>query len=174
MDHQGPACPLKAKVHASRDKQMIMAFFGNVGMIFYCFIPKGKPVNGDYIIDVLKRFLKVFRRKRPEMASNKWFLHWDNAPVHTARNVKAFLEDRDINLLEHPPYSPDLAPADYFLFPRMKSDLAGLHMTRESFKSELERVLRNISKDDFTTAFQRWIHRHEKCIEIGGTYVEKS
>ena len=56
----------------------------------------------------------------------------------------------------------------------MKSDLAGLHMTRESFKSELERVLRNISKDDFTTAFQRWIHRHEKCIEIGGTYVEKS
>ena len=94
--------------------------------------------------------------------------------MHTARNVKAFLEDRDINLLEHPPYSPDLAPADYFLFPRMKSDLAGLHMTRESFKSELERVLRNISKDDFTTAFQRWIHRHEKCIEIGGTYVEKS
>ena len=171
---KGQPGPLKAKVHASRDKQMIMAFFDNVGMIYYCIVPKGKPVNGDYIIDVLKRFLKVFRKKRPEMASNKWFLHWDNAPVHTARNFKAFLEDRDINLLEHPPYSPDLAPADYFLFPRMKSDLAGLHMTRESFKSELERVLRNISKDDFTTAFQRWIHRHEKCIEIGGTYVEKS
>ena len=166
--------PLKAKVHASRDKQMIMAFFGNVSMIYYCIVPKGKPVNNDYIIDVLKRFLKIIQKKRLEMASNKCFLHWNNVLVHTACNVKAFLEDRDINLLEHPPYSPDMAPADYFLFLRMKSDLAGLHMTRESFKNELEWVLRSISKDDFTTAFSRWIHCHEKCIEIGGTYVEKS
>lgn len=171
---KGQPGPLKAKVQASRDKQMIMAFFDNKGMIFYCLVPKDKTVNGAFVIDVLKRFLKAFRRKRPEMASNQWFLHWDNAPVHTARNVQAFLEEKHINVLEHPPYSPDLAPADYFLFPRMKSDLAGLHMTRDTFKIELERVLRNISKDDFATAFQRWIHRHKKCIQIDGTYVEKN
>ena len=55
----------------------------------------------------------------------------------------------------------------------MKNDLAGLHMTRDSFRNELDRVLRDISKDDFTTAFQKWIHRHEKCIEVAGGYVEK-
>ena len=80
---------------------MIMAFFNNVGI--YCIIPKGKPVNNEYIIDVLKRFLKMFQKKRPEMAANKWFLHWDNAPVHTACKVQAFLEDRNINVLEHHP-----------------------------------------------------------------------
>lgn len=171
---KGQPGPLKAKVQASRDKQMIMAFFDNVGMIYYCVVPKGKTVNGEYVIDVLKRFLKMFRRKRPEMARNKWFLHWDNAPVHTAGNVAAFLEEKKVNVLEHPPYSPDLAPADYFLFPKMKGDLAGLTMTRETFKPELERVLRSISEEAFTTAFQKWIHRHEKCVAIGGSYVEKN
>ncbi len=171
---KGQPGPLKAKVHASRDKQMLMAFFDNEGMVYYNLVPQGTPVNGDYVIDVLGRFLKVFKRKRPEMAKKTWFLHWDNAPVHTARNVRMFLDQNNIQVLEHPPYSPDLAPADYFLFPRMKNDLAGLHMTRDSFRNELERVLRGIAKDDFKTAFQKWIHRHEKCIQVAGGYVEKS
>ena len=69
-------------------------------MICYCRVPKGKPVNGDFIIDVLKRFLKVFQKKRREMAANKWFLEWDNAPVHMALNFQVFLEDRNINVLQ--------------------------------------------------------------------------
>ncbi len=153
---------------------MLMAFFDNEGMVYYNLVPQGTTVNGDYVIDVLGRFLKVFKQKRPEMAKKTWFLHWDNAPVHAARNVWMFLDQNNIQVLEHPPYSPDLAPADYFLFPRMKNDHSGLHMTRDSFRNELERVLHDIIKDDFATAFQRWIHRHKKCIQVAGGYVEKS
>ena len=47
--------------------------------------------------------------------------HWDNAPVHTAVTVRKFLEKKNLELLENPPYSPDLAPADYFLFPKLKA-----------------------------------------------------
>ena len=43
----------------------------------------------------------------------EWFLHWDNAPVHTAMVILEFLAKKRIKLLSHPPYSPDLTPADY-------------------------------------------------------------
>ena len=137
-------------------------------------VARGKTVNGEYIIEVMKRFLKVFKRKRPEIAASPWLFHWDNAPVHTANNVTKFLAKNNIRTLQHPPYSPDLAPADYFLFRRLKSDLAGVSVTPETFKTELERVLRSIGENKFAEAFQRWLHRHEKCIALQGEYVEKS
>jgi histone-lysine N-methyltransferase SETMAR len=87
-----------------------------------------------------------------------------------------WLAARDIKLIEHPPYSPDLVPADYFLFPRVKRELAGLTLTQDTFKKEWEGAVRSITAKsaDFVEAFRRWFQRHEKCISIGGGYVEKS
>ena len=55
--------------------------------------------------------------------SGDWFLLHDNAPSHNATIVKQFLAQRKVTVLDHLPYSPDLAPADYFLFPKVKSHL---------------------------------------------------
>jgi histone-lysine N-methyltransferase SETMAR len=77
-------------------------------------------------------------------------------------------------VLPHPPYSPDLAPADFFLFRKVKEELAGLNLTQESLKSNWEGVVRNIAEDEFAVAFSRWFERCEKCIRIGGDYVKKS
>ena len=52
----------------------------------------------------------------------EWFLHWDNAPVHTGMVIHEFLAKKSIKLLSHPPYSPDLTPADYILFPKLKKE----------------------------------------------------
>ncbi len=81
---------------------------------------------------------------------------------------------RDFRLIDHPPYSPDLAPADFFLFPTIKRQLAGKTLTQETFKTMWEGAARNIAKEDYATAFRRWYERCEKCIQIGGGYVEKS
>jgi hypothetical protein len=67
-----------------------------------------------------------------------------------------------------------LVPADYSLFWRIKSDLADVSITHETFKTELERVLRSIGENEFTAAFQRWLHCHEKCIALQVGSVEKS
>ncbi len=90
--------------------------------------------------------------------------------MHTANNVTKFLAKNNIRTLQHPLYSSD----DYFLFRRLKSDLAGVSVTPETFKTELERVLRSIGENEFAEAFQRWLHRHEKCTALQGGYVEKS
>jgi hypothetical protein len=106
--------------------------------------------------------------------SARWVLHWDNAPVHTAGVVKNWLAAKKIQLLPHPPYSPDLAPADFLLFRRVKEELAGLHLTQESLKTAWEGVTRTIAEDEFAAAFRRWYERSEKCVRIQGGYVEKS
>ena len=56
---------------------------------------------------------------------------------------------------------------------KLKSALEGCHLTQETFKKEWDRVIRSVSKDDFTAAFNKWIERSQKCIRIGGGYVEK-
>jgi histone-lysine N-methyltransferase SETMAR len=84
------------------------------------------------------------------------------------------LRKKNITLLSHPPYSPDLAPADYFLFPKLKKELAGNTMTQEDFKKAWEGVLRGVSKDESVKAFVRCFERCEKCIRLDGNYVEKS
>jgi hypothetical protein len=88
--------------------------------------------------------------------------------------VQEFLAKKVIKLLSHPPYSHDLAPADFFLFFKLKKELADHTMTQEEFKNEWEGVLREVSKDDFAKAFVRWSECCEKYICINGSYVEKS
>jgi len=52
-------------------------------------------------------------------------LFHDNAPVHTAAVAQAAVKKCDFQEIEHPPYSPDLAPSDYYLFSKPKKDLRG-------------------------------------------------
>jgi histone-lysine N-methyltransferase SETMAR len=79
------------------------------------------------------------------------------AVVHTAKVVQEFLaNNKDQTALPPPPpYSFDLAPADYFLFPKLKKELAGITMTQEKFKKKWEGVLRRISREEFTKALVR-------------------
>jgi len=79
-------------------------------------------------LEVLKRLREKFRRKRPELFANKsWILHHYNAPAHTALSVREFFATKQIPVLEHPACSPDLAPSDFFLFPKIKETLKGRH-----------------------------------------------
>ena len=73
------------------------------------------------------------------------------------KSVHNILNKNNIQLLDNPPNSSDLAPADFFLFPKLKRELAGITMMQEDFKNKLEGVLRTLSKDDFARAFTRWL-----------------
>ncbi len=165
----------KAKVHATRKKQMVLAFFNSKGLIYTNFVPRGRTVNSAYIIEALTRFLKALKEKRPTMTAETWWFHWDNTFVHTAAMVTNWMAAGRFQIIEHLPYSPDLAPADFFLFPSVKRELAGKALTQETLKKEWEgAVIRTLSVADFATAFRRWYERYEKCVNIAGGYVEKS
>jgi len=68
--------------------------------------------------DTLRRLRDVVRRKCPaKWRTNIWFLLHDNAPAHQSVFVKGFLAGNNVTTLEHPPYTPDLAVTDVYLFP---------------------------------------------------------
>jgi len=75
-------------------------------------------------LEILERLREKVRRKQPELfANNSWILHHDNVPAHTALSLMEFLATKQITVLEHPAYSPDLAPIDFFSVPEDKGNI---------------------------------------------------
>jgi hypothetical protein len=94
------------------------------GIVHHEFVPRGETVNKEFYLKVVKRLREAVRRKRPEAWTNKtWMLHHDNAPAHASLPICEFLVKQETIVVPQPPYSPDLAPADFFLFPKLKSTL---------------------------------------------------
>jgi hypothetical protein len=77
-------------------------------------------------------------------------------------------------VLEHLPYSLDLAPADFFLFRRVKKVLVRTTLDQESLKTAWEGVIRCVTAKEFATVFRRCFEQAEKCIRICGDFIEKS
>ena len=112
--------PKKARLSRSKFKDMLIVLFHIQGIVMAEWIPSSQTVNQQYYIEVLKKLREGVRRKRPELWRNEWLLHQDNAPAHNALSVQKFLVSKNITVLEHPPYSPDLSPCDFCPFSKIK------------------------------------------------------
>jgi len=107
------------------------------------------------------------------MAECGWILHHDNACAHTSHLVPQFLAKHGTAQLQQPPYSPDLAPCDFFLFPRLKK-VPKEHRfeAAEDIKRNSAKTLLDIPKEEFAKCFQQWQKRWAKCVAAEGNYVE--
>ena len=95
-------------------------FFDSTGMIYMHWVPTGQTVNKEYYVEVLREFRKKFQGKRPALfKSGQWHFHQDNAPVQNSILVTDCLTKMGIKTVRHPLYSPDLAPCDFWLFPKL-------------------------------------------------------
>ena len=74
-----------------------------------------------------------------------------------------------INTVPHPPYSPDLAPCDFCLFPQLRGCR---YETIEEMKETVMKVIDTLTQEDFHWAFQKLLERYSKCIAAGGDYLE--
>jgi len=127
-----------------------------------------------FYLSVLERPWKRIRRVRPEYsAPGSWFLLHDNAPVHQAVAVQEFLARKQVCVLNHPPYSPDLSPCDYFLFPKLKLPLKGrLFEDVQNIQGAVTSSLRAIPQEDMQRSFQSLLDRATRCIDAEGMYFE--
>ena len=79
----------------------------------------------------------------------------------------------DIKTVPYRPYSSDLAPCDFCLFPKLKEKLRGCrYETIEEMKEAVTKVIDTLRQEDFHGAFQKLLERYNKCIAIGGDYFE--
>ena len=110
--------PKKARQLRSKIKLMLIAFFDVRGIIHMEFLPQGQTVNQHVYKEILQHLLHSVCEMRCELwQDNAWLLYQDNAPAHNALSICQFLTKRNVTVLDHPPYSPDLAPCDFFCSP---------------------------------------------------------
>jgi len=98
----------------------------------------------------------------------------DNARSHTVHATVNLLERWGWEFLEHPPYSPDLAPLDFHLFPNMTKHLrAKRFKSHDDVKHEVQTRLPGQNPTFCQQSFEKWISRLDKCLNREGDYVEK-
>ena len=118
----------------------------------------------------MKDILKEKRREK--VTKGVLFLH-DNAPAHQELATQKKLAYLGFQCLDHTPYSPDLAPSDYHLFPALKKQLKGRHFSSDAeIVAAAENWLDGKSSEFFLSGFQKLEQRAKKCIELRGEYVE--
>ena len=109
---------------------MLTVFFDSEDVVHYEFLPQGRTVNKEYYLEVMQRLREAVRKKRTHAwRENRWMLQHDNALSHSLFLVRDFLAKHTTTVLPQPPYSPDLAPAEFFLFPKFKSTLKGRRLS---------------------------------------------
>jgi len=134
----------------------LLTFFYIRGIVHYEFVPTGQTVYQVYHLEVLERLREKVRRKIPEyFANNSWILHHDNAPAQMALSMREFLATKQITVLEHPAYSPDLAPIDFFLFPKIKEILKRRHFNDiHDIRNNTTAALRAIPQNQLQNCFE--------------------
>ena len=145
-------------------------FFDSNGMIYMHCVATGQILIKEYYVEVLREFRKRFHRKNLSLfKSGQWHFHQDNAPVHNCILVKDYLTKMGIKTVPQPPYSPDLAPCDFCLFPRLRGCR---YETIEKMKEAVTKVIDTLTQENFYGAFHMLLERYNKRIAAGGYYLE--
>lgn len=171
---KGERPPKKFKVEKSASKLMATVFWDSEGVLLIDYLPKGTTMNGQYYANLLTQAREaVVRKRRGKLRHGVLFLQ-DNAPVHTARVSRQALKDTGFSTIDHPPYSPDLAPSDFFLFSNLKKELRGRRFADENeIKAAVESHFEGKEKEYFFGGIKALYARCEKCISLEGDYIEK-
>lgn len=156
-------------------KLMLCIWWDQQGVVYYELLQPGETITGEVYRRQLMRLSRALKEKRPETVTrhNKVILQHDNARPHVAKPVKTYLETLKWEVLPHPPYSPDVAPSDYYLFRSMQHGLVDQHFTNFG---EVKNWIDSWIADKPAEFFKKGIHelpeKWEKVVASDGQYFE--
>jgi histone-lysine N-methyltransferase SETMAR len=167
----GETSSKKMRASTSHKKALMLSIFWDAsGVILMDFAESGVRINSEYYVNLVQQTRKLRRKSR---VCELYYLH-DNAPIHTSGLSTAAIQGCGLTVLPHPPYSPDLAPSDFFLFTHLKQALRGRHFSsKEDLKKAVTDFLDEKSSNFFENAFSQLALRWQKCAGVFGSYVEK-
>jgi histone-lysine N-methyltransferase SETMAR len=167
----------KFKSQPSASKIMLTLFWGRdmEGEILVQFTPNGETVNSQNYCDVLVTKLKPeIRPKRREKLLKDVILLHEKARPHTVNQTVETINELGFELMEHPPYSTDLAPSDFHMFGPMKEALRGRTFSSDEETSHWRGAKSVKDATLFLTEFKKKIlKRWNRCVEFEWGYVEK-
>ncbi|CAH1964947.1 unnamed protein product [Acanthoscelides obtectus] len=131
-----------------------------------------RTVTADwYTIICLPKVITELRRINPE---TRIILHQDNASSHTAQKTRQYLTEEIVELLDHPPYIPDLSPNDFFTFAEIKNRLRGQRFqSPEEAVDAFKNAVLDLPANEWNNGFENWFERMQMCINLRGEYFKK-
>ncbi|KAL4119599.1 hypothetical protein QTP88_012398 [Uroleucon formosanum] len=128
-------------------KMMATVFWDEKGVLLVDFMERGTTITADVYCETLNKL-------RPKTQEKIQEFRWE--------------------LFNHPPYSPDLAPSDYFLFLHFKKWLDGQRFENDmELKNAVENWFNSQAASFYAEGLRKLVKRYEKCLEVNGDYVEK-
>ncbi|UYV69446.1 hypothetical protein LAZ67_6003625 [Cordylochernes scorpioides] len=131
-------------------------------------------MNNDLYCDILVNKLKpgIRNKRRGKHSKGVLFLH-DNARPHASCKTVSTIIKLGFEVLEHPAYSPDLAPSDYFLFGLLKKELKGKRFdSDEDVQKVVQDFFHTLPKSAYKEGIYKLPERWRRCIESQGDYFE--
>ena len=111
----------------SQESEVATVFWDSHGIIFINYLKKETKTGMNYVSLIDKLKVEIMK-KRPHFMKKKVLFHQDNAPPHTSMVAMAKIH----KLIDHPLYSPDLAPSNFFLDSKFGSEDRDFHHTNRS------------------------------------------
>ena len=140
-------------------KSMFSIMFKTTGALHVQCAKSGETITGDYYIRYcLSPTVREINEQRPISGTTNMKILHDNARPHVTQGVRTYLDRKGIVIIDHPPYSPDLAPSDFWLF--------------DTIKRQLTSVVENIPKNKYLKTFKKWLERLDLCIKNDAYYFE--
>jgi len=174
--HASSPVAKKFKMQLSAGKLMLTVFWDSQGPILETYQECGTTVTSATYCDILQRELKpAIRSKRGGKLSKEILLSHDNAHTHTEAHTLENLEQLKWDAMEHPAYSPDLAPSVFHLFGPLKNALRGRRFScdDDDVKAVVHQWLCTPPKTFFADGIKNLVGRWEKCIAKQGRCIEK-
>ncbi|XP_050678571.1 uncharacterized protein LOC126974898 isoform X2 [Leptidea sinapis] len=163
--HQSAVCvfedevkPTKVVRSRSVSKKIVAMFVSKKGHVAKIPLQERRTVTAEWYITVcLPQMIAELRKNYPQ---RRVILQHDNASSHTARKRNDFLNQENVELMGHPPYSPDLSPSDFFTLPRMKDLLRGQRFEdREAAVEAYKSAIFSTSTSNWNYCFNDWFVR---------------
>ena len=150
-------------------------FFSSQCFLLNHVVPIHTTVSAEYYACIIQiNLIAAILKKQQDLLQRGVILHQDNTPAHIAELVQEILQKLNIETPAHLPYSPDLAPCDFWLFPVLKDSLWGTcYKNRGELTQAMTGSLRVMSHNGLAHVFRTWESRMNKCIEYKGGYFEK-
>ncbi|CAH1993670.1 unnamed protein product [Acanthoscelides obtectus] len=145
--------------------QMVATFVSKAGHIATILFNEQRTVTADWYTTI---YLPKIHSER------RIILHQDNASSNTPQKTWQYLTEENVDLLDHPPYSPDLSPNDFFTFPKIENILRGqMFQSSEEAADAFKNAVLDLPANEWNKCFENWIERIQMCINLREEYLEK-
>ena len=173
-----PIYKYEAKIHQSQelsltsiqeDHDLHLVALG--GHVHWEMLEKNATVNKELYIAQLHHMNEAIQLKRFHRQGQTVLLH-NNAMPHVAQVVKAALQELEWEVLQHPLYSPDLAPTDYYLFCSLLSHMRGVTFdNEEDLKNWLNKFFDTRLRDFSWNGINKLVERWEEVVNSNREYI---